>query len=321
MKILVTGATGFLGRTIVGEFLGEGFEVISTGKSTGSDLPYYIPADISRSIENLESLKNIETIIHAAGLAHQFTCASREDFRRVNVAGTKNIADLALRLKARNFILISSVAVYGRALFENLSFEEDAVCKPFGDYAESKFAAETAAREILEGKMNLTILRPSTIVGEGDRGNVARLISAVDQKKFIWLGAGRNFKSLVYKKDVARACAAARKTVSERDFRIFNVTADAVSMREIVGVIEKTLKKHVPGFKIPPAPLRYGLKIGAKLGLQRIEKLKETVEKWLSDDVFSVAKIACELNFKIETDALEGIRRETHFYKNSCRPK
>jgi nucleoside-diphosphate-sugar epimerase len=317
MKILVTGATGFLGKTVVREFLRRGDEVHATGKSPASDSPNYVPADVSGDLKCLDALKNIETIVHAAGLAHQFRGASREDFWRVNVGGTENVAKLARRLNVKNFILISSVAVYGRAAFENRRFEEEAACRPLGVYAESKLEAERAAREILDGDVNFTILRPSTIVGEGDRGNVQRLIKTIERGRFFWLGSGENLKSLVYKDDVARACAAVLDEEHAGE-RVFNVTAPAVKMREIVGTIEENLGKSVPAFSIPPKPLRVGLKFGARLGIKKIEKISETVEKWLSDDVFSGEKIASELNFTIKTDALEGIRREILYYKSLC---
>jgi nucleoside-diphosphate-sugar epimerase len=317
MKILVTGATGFLGETIVREFSRCGADVYATGKSPASDLPNYISADVCGDLKSLNSLANVETIVHAAGLAHQFRGASREDFRRVNVGGTKNIAKAARRLNVKNFILISSVAVYGRASFENCRFEEEAGCQPVGVYAESKFESERAARENLGGGINLTILRPSTIVGEDDRGNVARLIKTIERGRFFWLGAGKNLKSLVYKNDVARACAAVLDDGRSGE-RIFNVTAPAVEMREIVGAIEKSLGKSVPAFSIPPKPFQIGLKLGAKIGVKKIEKISETVEKWLSDDVFSGEKIAAELNFEIETGALEGVRREVLHHKKLC---
>lgn len=319
MGILVTGATGFLGRAVVEELIKNGEEVYTTGKSAAADLPNYFSADISFDLKIPGRLENIETIIHTAGLAHQFQGASKNEFRRVNVEGTKNAAKSAKDLKVKNFVLISSVAVYGNADFRDLEYEEDAECKPSGDYAESKFESEKAAFEILNGSgVKLKILRPSTIVGENDRGNVARLIKAIDQGRFYWLGTGKNLKSLVYKNDAARACAAVLKNPWNENFEIYNITAEAVSMRSIVGQIEKTLLKSVPKVFVPAEPLRYGLRLGTKSGVKKIEKLSETVEKWLSDDVFSGKKIKTKLNFAAETDALEGVRREAEFYKTKC---
>jgi nucleoside-diphosphate-sugar epimerase len=61
----------------------------------------------------LEILENVDVVVHAAGLAHQFGKSDKEDFWRINIGGTRNVAERAVKLKAGHFVLISSVAVYG----------------------------------------------------------------------------------------------------------------------------------------------------------------------------------------------------------------
>ncbi|MDQ3799104.1 MAG: SDR family NAD(P)-dependent oxidoreductase [Acidobacteriota bacterium] len=326
MKILVTGATGFLGRAIVGELLQNNFEVFTTGKSAQADLPNYFPADLtdSESLSALEKIGRIDAIIHSAGLAHQFGKTSREIFRKVNVEGTRNILDLAAKLNAGKFILISSVSVYGRArqAKPETVFEENLPCQPQGFYAESKLEAEKiAARICADNAIDLTILRPSTIVGENDRGNVARLIEAVDRRRFVWVGDGKNAKSLIYKTDVARACLLFLENsvaaAPNNKTNIYNVTAEPVSMREIVGEMEKALDRRVLPIRIPVSPLRKSLHfIGKASGSIKLRKYAETLDKWLSDDVFSGEKIRREIGFLPLVSPLEGIRREALHYRN-----
>jgi UDP-glucose 4-epimerase len=333
MKILVTGATGFLGGAIVDELLRNKFEVFTTGKSPqAADLPNYFQADLtdSESLYALEKIGQIDAIIHSAGLAHQFGKTAGEDFRKVNVEGTRNIAKLAAKLKAERFILISSVAVYGEAAAAKRAsqpgFEEDRQCQPRGFYAESKLEAEKVAAEICgENSIYLTILRPSTIIGENDRGNVARLIKAVDRRRFVWVGGGKNAKSLVYKTDVARACmlfledsdAAAIAAAKDNKTSIYNVTAAPVSMREIVEEIEKALDRRVLPVRIPAAPLQKSLHfIGKATGIKKLRKIAETLDKWLADDIFSGEKISREIGFQTTVSPSEGIRREVRHYRN-----
>ena len=323
MKVLVTGATGFLGRAIVGELLQNRFEVFTTGKSSEANLQNYFEADLtdSESLAKLEKFGKIDAIIHSAGLAHRFVETAAEDFRKVNVEGTRNIANLASKLKAERFILISSVAVYGEAKqTPRAEFEEDLQCQPAGFYAESKLEAEKTAVEICaNNSIDLTILRPSTIIGENDRGNMARLIEAVDRRRFVWIGKGKNLKSLVYKRDVARAClrfvgSFERSKNNKPD--IYNVTAAPVSMREIVEEIEKALEKRVLPIRIPASPLQKSLNsIGKASGIKRLGKIAGTLDKWLSDDVFSGEKIKTELGFQTAVSPSEGIRREVLHYR------
>lgn len=324
MKVLVTGATGFLGRAIVDELLQNNLEVFTTAQSArADDLPNYFPADISiaESLNKLENLGEIDAIIHAAGLAHQFKQTGKEKFWKVNVEGTRNVAKLAVRLKVKKFILISSVAVYGEAKRASpAGFEEDLPCEPRGFYAESKLEAEKAADELCSNNsIDLTILRPSTIIGEGDRGNVARLMRSIDKRRFVWLGKGQNKKSLIYKTDVARACSGfieSSGAAKNNKANVYNVTAEAVTMREIVGEIEKALEKRVLPVRFPAAPLQKSLNLlGKSSGIKKFGKIAETLDKWLADDVFSSAKIETESGFQVAVSPLEGIRREVWHYR------
>jgi nucleoside-diphosphate-sugar epimerase len=325
MKVLVTGATGFLGRAIVEELLQNNHEVFTTARSLKTDdLPNYFPADITdfESLKKLEKLFEIDAVIHSAGLAHQFKETDGEKFRKINVEGTRNIAALALKLKAEKFILISSVAVYGEAKRRKPAgeFEEDSQCQPAGFYAESKLESEAAAAEICSNNsIDLKILRPATIIGENDIGNVARLIRAIDKRRFVWIGAGKNLKSLVYKTDVARACLRfVENSGAAKDIKtnIYNVTAEPVSMREIVGEIEKALGRRVLPFRLPASALQKSLSLfGKATGIGRLGKIAGTIDKWLSDDVFSGEKIRTETGFQIAVSPLEGIRREATHYR------
>lgn len=323
MKVLVTGATGFLGRAVVAELLQNNLEVLTTAKSAAaSDLPNYFPADAAaaESLKSLENVGEIDAIIHAAGLAHQFKEIERENFWKINVEGTKNIAALAAKLKAKKFVLISSVAVYGAAKKISGEFEEDSDCQPSGFYAESKLEAEKAAEEICaNNSIDLIILRPATIIGEDDRGNVSRLVRAIDRRRFLWLGKGKNLKSLVYKTDVARACTVFLGNSSRAENSrtgIYNVTAEPLSMQEIVGEIAKVLDKPVFPLHFPAPPLQKSLSLLSRMtGAEFFGNFSGTIDKWLSDEVFSGEKIKTEFGFQIGTSPIEGVRREALHYR------
>jgi nucleoside-diphosphate-sugar epimerase len=297
MKVLVTGATGFLGQEIVTLFEEKNVEVIGVSKTSRQ-----FPVDITNenNFDALKTLADVGVIIHTAGLAHQFKRTSQNEFFRVNVIGTNNVLKLAKLLKTQHFVLISSVSVYGKTLdkITDFQFQEDLGCNPNGAYATSKFEAEQVAIAFCtENNINLTILRPATIIGESDKGNVARLIKQIRAKRFIWIGKGGNLKSLVSKNDVANLCYLLA-TKNSSDFRIYNVTSAPIKMSEIVETISDELNVKLPKLYVPTS-------IAMLLG-----KVSVTIRKWLADDVFSNKKLFTELGIGMQDDIRDVLRRE-----------
>lgn len=332
MKILITGATGFLGRAICEEFGGDEFEVFTISRKPmpegNSEKHFQIDIADSESARQIESLPKIDAVIHAAGLAHRFNKTDRKEFWQVNVEGTRNVVERASKLNAGHFVLISSVAVYGNSGVRKQNpqpINENSLCSPTGDYAESKYEAEKTARQICsKNRVRLTVLRPATIIGEGDPGNLLRLIKIIDKNRFVWIGDGENLKSLIYKRDVAAACRLITSSnASDNDFdkgavKIYNAAAPSLKMREIVGEIAGALGKSIPKRTIPKEFIIEGLKTAERLtGLRKIGRLSETVAKWISDENFSGEKLLDEFGFAPRTSVKEAIRREVDFYKRT----
>jgi nucleoside-diphosphate-sugar epimerase len=329
MKILVTGATGFIGREIVSELAENQHQVIGLGnsKKVSADLlknVTYINADITnyKNLSELEKIQKVELIIHSAGLAHQFGETSREKFEAVNVEGTRNVLRLGVKLQIKHFILIGSTAVYGfvntsgKTDSERFVIDENSKLNPQTLYAESKLEGERICQAICEqNKIALTIFRLAPVIGEGNVGNVARLISSIDKRRFLWIGDGSNLKSLIYKRDVAKACsevAANKKNAAE----VFNLSAEPVKMEDFVNEISKGLGKNVLPIKIPATLVRKAFQLNAKLlNHKKINKISDTIEKWLSDDIYSAKKIRETYGFKPQTSIKEALHKQIEHYK------
>ena len=307
MRVLVTGAAGFIGKEIVLVLESAGHEVVKLGRKavaanseTEDSNGEFYALDLANkaSVTSLPAISNVDAVIHAAGLGHQFGKVSGEDFFSVNADGTQNTCDIALKLGAKRLILISSVSVYGNFANRSGDVGEDFECKPEGDYAESKLRAELIAGKLCgENGISLTILRPATVVGEGDIGNVAKLISAIDRRRFIWIGKGENSKSLIDKNDVARACSEILEK-SKADFEVFNLSAKALKMRELVEAISFALGKKAPGLYLPADLVKFFLDSALKIfRFREISNFRETLVKWLPDDVYSPEKIKTPYRF------------------------
>lgn len=329
MKVLVTGATGFIGREIVSELLENDYSVIALSRSKNTpvnesnDLTFY-RADITdyESLADLEELEGVKAIIHSAGLAHQFGDTSREEFEAVNRRGTENIAKLGVKLGIEHFILIGSTAVYGIVqssdnVKNTLPIDENTPTNPQTLYAESKLESEQVCRQICEAsEIPLTIFRLAPVIGEANVGNVARLISSIDRNRFLWVGSGSNLKSLIYKRDVARACL---RLVEKKNgaTEIFNLAAQPILMKDFVGEIAARLNKKILPVKIPASFLRLIFRLNENLlKVKKVAKLSDTVEKWLSDDVYAADKIWKTYQFKPLTTVGEAVTKQIDFYKN-----
>lgn len=310
--VLVTGASGFLGAEVVRLLVEGGWPVRVLMRRESGDLPgiEFVVGDVG----NLTSLKNacagVSVVVHAAGLAHVFGSEGkqREPFDRVNEHGTASVVRAARDAGVRLCVVASSVSVYGE--YEGDVCDENTMCRPLGPYAVSKYNAELRVREIAKGSgMNVAMLRFATIYGEGDRGNVAKLIALIGKGRFVRPGSGANKKSLIHKQDAAAAVAA----VVEPGFAgvdVFNVSARSATVREIVAAISKAMGKQEPRLFIPEGLLRVVVRI--LRGLGDPGRIGERVLKLLKDDVYSGEKFEKAFGFSAAVGLDEGMQREVN---------
>ena len=318
-KVLVTGANGFLGRTILSRLVSSGISVCATDMATESITPRitYQQADITNNPETLNPvMENVETVIHAAGLAHVFSPDANTDekFHQVNEIGTANVTTAAARAGVRHMILISSVSVYGP--YTNGVYDENIPCKPLGPYAVSKYRAELQAIRISrKAGISLAILRLATLYGEGDPGNVGRLIDALARGRFIWIGDGSNRKSLLHKADAARACQAV-VTEPAPGIHTYNVSAQPCTMRDIVNAISNGLGKKPLPVHIPGTLASQAANVMSKLPYRHGVRLQQTVEKWLAEDVYDPSLFEKTYAFQAETALEDGLKSEVNWFRH-----
>jgi nucleoside-diphosphate-sugar epimerase len=314
-QLLVTGASGFLGSRIVDLALHAGWQVRAFNRSPQAQIKEVetFVGDIGDSALLRKASGGVRAIVHAAGLAHVFGPSAKDSdgFNAVNEVGTGNVVDAALEFGVPHIILISSVAVYGS--YRGTQCDETAPCYPQGPYAISKWRGELRAIErIGRGRGSLTILRFATIYGEGDRGNVAKLIGALDQGHFIWPGSGSNQKSLLYREDAARACLRVLESPVS-GINVFNISARPATMREVVLTICHALGRPIPRFGIPLAVLKAAGSICRKIGDPG--QLDQRLHRFIHDDVYDGSKFEATFDFVPAISLPEGIRREVAFLR------
>lgn len=312
--ILITGATGFLGAEVVRQLRGANCRLRTTGRRAlpAHELPDYHPLDLcdANGVDRL--MDGVDVVIHAAGLAHRphETAGCRDEFHRTNADCTETVASAAVAAGCRRFVLVSSVAVYGHG---ESTVTESHPCRPKSEYAQSKFQGEQAAAAIAAaGGIELAILRMATIYGAGDPGNVGRLMSAIQRRRFVWVGKGLNRKSLVHVEDAASACATAALADKLPRAGVFNVSATPVTMADIVSNIEIALGRSTPAIRLPSVALLQLANCGRIVpGLQGTSaRVRRLIEKWTSDEVFD-SSLFCEcFGWNPQITLAEGLARQ-----------
>lgn len=318
-RVLVTGASGFVGSAIVAMCRSSGFQVFTAGRSDNSpglDSGYH-KADITDFESLTEAMAGIDFVVHAAGLAHQFKKNIKASvFNKTNTKGTENVAIAAVRAGVKHLVHISSVSVYGPHGKEVC--DEDTPCHPLGAYAESKYQAEKWATEILQSSgVRLTILRLATVYGEGDPGNVARLMRMIDRGRFVWVGDGSNRKSLIHRDDVALACVRVLQHASS-GINTYNVSASVNTMREIAEGLASALGRDLPRWRIPRGLARTMARSFDRISVSRksSDKFRRTLDKWLEDDIFDASRFNAHFDFQPSVPLSEGLKREVSSYRH-----
>jgi nucleoside-diphosphate-sugar epimerase len=214
MKILVTGASGFIGSFIVEEALRRGFETWAAMRRSSSKQfladprIHFIELDLDDQRQMEEQLrgKDFDYVVHAAGVTK---CLDKQDFYRINTEGTKNLvrALLAVQMPLKKLVYISSLSVFG-AIREQQPYEEireSDTPHPNTEYGRSKLEAERWLTESLEcHELPYVILRPTGVYGPRER-DYFLMAKSIKQHSDFAVGYQRQDITFVYVLDVVQA--------------------------------------------------------------------------------------------------------------------
>lgn len=256
MKALVTGSTGFIGRHLVAYLRAAGHAVDLLGRSPG---PGVVQADLAAGAPTL-ARGGYDVVYHVAGKAHVVprTEAERQAFFAVNAAGTKHLLD-ALDAQERPpgaFVLVSTVAVYGREAGEGL--DEETPCEATDPYGLSKRQAEDAVLDWGARRgVRVGIARLPLVAGAGAPGNLGAMVRAIRRGRYLGIGDGRARRSMVLAGDVARVLP----VMAERG-GIYHLTDGRhPSFAEVERAIAAALGKRPPRH-LPSLAAQAGARVG-----------------------------------------------------------
>ena len=204
LSLLVTGANGFVGRSLCAELFQQGYAVRATVRSANVRIDDYeqeIVDSIDSGTEWVAVLRGVNIVIHLAARVHVMKDTAIDalaEFRRVNVDGTLNLARQAVEAGVQRFVFISSIKVNGEGtLLRQLYTAEDQPA-PVDPYGISKREAEDALLQLArETGMEVVIIRPPLIYGPGVKANFQSMMRWLDKGIPLPLGAIHNRRSLV----------------------------------------------------------------------------------------------------------------------------
>lgn len=203
MKILVTGASGFVGQALC-RALSRNHQVRAAVRSATSSTiccPQIAVGPTDHATDWQLALENQKVLIHLVARVHVMKESSKDplaDFRAVNVAGSLNIARQAAAAGVRRMVFVSSIKVNGEFSLPGHSFSEADLPAPGEAYGVSKLEAEKGLRAIADQTgLELVIIRPPLVYGPGVKANFSALMHAVERGWPLPLGAVDNRRSLL----------------------------------------------------------------------------------------------------------------------------
>ena len=254
MEALVTGSSGVLGHSLIPLLSARGddlrlFDMVAPPPSLRARLATSggdrirvreISADMRDRAALERAADGAEVIYHlAAGqrMKPQFSDLSEEEIFSMNLDGVRNVLEVAKARRVRKVVFISSSAVYGLPE-DRLVGETNHPQKPLGAYGESKLQAEALCREAIDGGLDVTMLRPMSLFGDGMTGVFVLLFDWVRRNRRVFmLGSGLNRVQMVAADDVARAAIQAAVMPDTAGLAI-NIGSDPETVPTVRGQVE-----------------------------------------------------------------------------------
>ena len=258
MKILITGANGFIGAHLCQELSNRNISFRSTARNTNEN--HYIDF-ISCDLETTETLNHLmdgcDIVVHLAGRAHVTSDDSQEKYRIANEFITQRIANAASKNGISRFVYLSSIKVNGESSVPGLPIRQSDTPNPLDNYGRSKLAAELALQEICRANsMDYVIIRPVLVYGKGVKANFSALVSAVKKGLPLPIASVKNTRSMIGINNLINLIVDA--CVNPKAANQTFLASDGIDMStpELVRLIAKSLNRRTRIFPFPISILR-----------------------------------------------------------------
>lgn len=291
MNIALVGASGFVGTRLI-EILKSSHTLINIDRRDSDFFPNITQIADVRDVDMLTHKLTGQDIVVLLAAEHRDDVSPTSLYYDVNVQGMRNTLEAMEANGVRRIVFTSSVAVYG---LNKHNPDESHPVDPFNHYGKSKWEAELVLQDWSKSHpdWNVNIIRPTVIFGERNRGNVYNLLKQIASGNFLMIGSGYNRKSMAY---VGNIVAFIKFLIEKKttNYNVYNyVDKPDFSMNELVGLVGKVLKRHIPSVRIPftlGMLVGYGFDLVAKLTSKKLSVSSVRVKKFCATTQYNAGE-------------------------------
>jgi nucleoside-diphosphate-sugar epimerase len=322
MKVLVTGATGFLGKHLAHALKATGCVVRALARPSkrarrladaGIEV---VEGQITSSGDVVEAAKGCDRIYHLAA-AFRNVAHSDEHYWRVNVGGTLNVIAAARAHGCERLVHCSTGGVHGH--IEDPPADETYRFKPGDIYQRTKLEAELAAAEAGEEGLPVSIVRPGAIYGEGDM-RFLPLFRAIQRNRFAMVGSGHTRLHMVHVDDLVRGLMLAASHPAANGETFLIAGAEAPTLNEVAATVADAMGVQPPRLHVPVWPVYAAAvfceAICAPLGIEP-PLHRRRVGFFTHHREFDIGKARRMMSYEPRVTLTEGLRRTAAWYAAS----
>lgn len=328
-RILVTGATGFLGKYLVEQLIAEGYEVLALGRNdkAGEVLTNigatFCKGDFTDKAECAPYFQNVDYVIHAGALSTVW--GKWESFYNINVIGTRNVCELCVANHVKRMVHVSSPSIYsGKEHRFNIKEPDFDSKNELNFYIKSKIMAEQVIKEFQERGLYTVIIRPRGLIGIGDTSLIPRILKANEKIGIPLFNKGENYVDITCVENVAYAamlCVQAENIAGE----IFNITnGEPMQFKNILEMFMQAIDSKPKYLKLP-----FGLVYGVASFLESVYRTfhkkgepaltRYTVCTLAFSQTLDISNAQNKLGYAPKITMAEGITKYGEWWKENYR--
>ena len=321
-RVLVTGATGFLGREVCRRLVEAGAPVRALVRP-GTDAAGLEERGVAvhrgdlRDSWSLDGVaRGADLVIHVAGI-HRGGSLRRVDVWQVNAEGTRRLLQEAARSGVRRFVYVSTAGIHGDVGRERLATESDPA-RPRDLYELTKWRGEQAVRRIAHSdRLEAVILRPAAVYGPGEQ-RFLKLFRPIARRRFVLIGSGRKRLHFIHRDDAAEGIVRAAEAPHTAGETFLLADESPIMTGELVKLIAGLLGVPAPRLRVPYTPVKL-LAVASEAVCRPLKVNPPLYRRRLAffgtERAYSTDKARALLGFRARTGLAEGLAELASWYK------